>query len=254
MDDTTIERQRQEVSLLDSLEGEWLKLPLAIVQDVGPAVQTFAALLQVTKRETFRAVQDIAGHAQLPVGTVRRHLRTLDGKGWVSNRGREPTRRGRPRRTCTIALTKQAKDAMAPYGVLPWWSCCQIRKVGRLPWCEKALLAIVLGRLMSLKGAAERDGTVGQDDVVGAIDSMGGANRFEFSLAYLMKETGLSRESVVLGKRWLAKHGIVRWYGGKGDDGAEAWHKLTPNLSTFRVIVTPTSDRKCYLDFKSCQG
>jgi hypothetical protein len=254
MDDTVTERQRQEISLWDVLTGEWFKVPLPIMREAGAAVQTFAALLKVTREETFMAIGSIAEKARMPVPTVRKHLRALAAGGWIVNKGRERTRRGRPRRTCTISVTPKAAAAMVPYGVLPWWSCCQIRKVGRLPWCAKALLAVVLGRLMSLKGAAERDGTVGQDDVVGAIDNMGGANRFEFSLAYLMKETGLSRESVVLGKRWLAKHGIVRWYGGKGDDGAEVRHKLTPNLSTFRVIATPTSDQKCYLDFKSCQG
>ena len=33
-------RQVERISLVDSLTGEWIKLPLAVMQDVGPAVQT----------------------------------------------------------------------------------------------------------------------------------------------------------------------------------------------------------------------
>ncbi len=37
---------REEISLLASLNGEWLKLPLSIMRDVGPAVQTLGGILR----------------------------------------------------------------------------------------------------------------------------------------------------------------------------------------------------------------
>ena len=48
------------VSLVDSLSSEWLKLPLVIMQDVGPAVKTLGGLLNITNRETFSPVEEIA--------------------------------------------------------------------------------------------------------------------------------------------------------------------------------------------------
>jgi hypothetical protein len=40
---------REEISLLQSLAGEWLKLPCAAMRDVGPAAQTLAGILKLTK-------------------------------------------------------------------------------------------------------------------------------------------------------------------------------------------------------------
>ena len=197
----------REISLL-SLDGEWIKLPLAVMQDVGPAVQTLGGILKMTNRETYASVASIAEKARLPEATVRKHLVSLDREGWINNRGREHTRRGRPRRTATLAITKKTLAALDGeanpdkllYGVLPWWACCSIRKVGKLPWSAKAVQAVVMARLLSLKAAAERDG---QEELLGAIVNMGGEDRFRFSLGYLMEQTGLTHDSVTTAKRLL---------------------------------------------------
>ena len=133
MDFSTTENGRQEISLLESLNSAWIKLPFEIMRDVGPAVQTLGALLKVTDKETYIAVGEIARCTGLPIGTVRKHLVTLDASGWIANRGREHTHRGRPRRTATIAITKQTKEKIEPYGAFPWWACCSMRKRDRRP-------------------------------------------------------------------------------------------------------------------------
>ena len=67
-----------------------------------------------------------------------------------------------------MILTAKAKKAAENYGVLPWWACCKIGKANlQLPWSAKAVLAVVMGRLMSLKAAALQndDGTLELDGV-----------------------------------------------------------------------------------------
>jgi len=248
MDDTTNENGVQEISLLESLNCEWIKLPLAVMQDVGPAVQTLGGLLKVTNRETYTAVADIAERARLPVGTVRKHLVTLDTAGWIVNKGREHTRRGRPRRTCTLSISKKASGAIAPYSVLPWWACCSIRKAGKLPWSAKAILSVVLARLLSLKKAAEDEGNHLGDELIGAIENLGGDERFSFSLDWLQAQTGLHRESVVTAKWHLHRLGIVGWSGGADENGGSRRDLLVPNWN-FRVVVTPASEGHIYISF-----
>jgi hypothetical protein len=207
-------------------------------------------LLKMTIRETYASVGTIAGSARLPVGTVKNHLLTLDQNGWIVNEGRQKTRRGFLRRTATLKITKQTIDATQPYGILPWWACCKIgnKKQFRLPWCAKAVLSILMGRLCSLKGAAERDGP--DDDLEGQIDNMGGDDRFRFGLSYLAGQTGLTRDSVVTAKQTLAKVGIVKWMGNRPKPGQDTnTHLLVPNYD-FAVVVTPASAGRCFLDFE----
>ncbi|MFZ1933581.1 MAG: hypothetical protein WCB27_18790 [Thermoguttaceae bacterium] len=248
MDCSTGENGVQEISLLESLNGEWLKLPLAVMRDVGPAVQTLGGLLEVTKKETYTAVTKISTEAHLPVGTVRRHLRALDKAGWISNRGREHTRRGRPRRTATLAITKKTSGVIEPYGVLPTWACCGIRNAGKLPWSAKALLSVVMARLMSFKAAAEDEDNHVGDEVIGATENMGGDERFSFSLDWFEGQTGLHRESIVAAKHRLHGLGIVRWSGGAREDGGDRTDLLVPNWE-FHVVVTPASQGHVYLSF-----
>src|SRR5262245_58945972 len=90
------------IGLIDSLAGEWFKLPVAVMQGEGPAAQTLAGLLKVTNKETFSPVAAIAQRARLPLKTVRNHLGILAAAGWIINAGHERTRHGAPRRTCTL--------------------------------------------------------------------------------------------------------------------------------------------------------
>ena len=239
------------MGLLDSLDGEWIKLPFAIMADVGPAVQTLGGLLKITIKETFVATADISTAARVPLGTARKHLVTLDARGWIENQGRQKTRSGRVRRTATLKISKQTRDKLEPYGILPWWACCQIRKVGKLPWSAKAVLSIVMARLCSLKAAVETGQGAGldEDDLVGSIESMGSEDRFRFSLDHLAQHTGLTRESVVAAKRWLHKVGIIDWTEHKREDGGDDRDTVGPNWG-FRAVETPAGNGLVYVDFR----
>jgi hypothetical protein len=85
-----------------------------------------------------------------------------------------------------IAIAKQTRDKIEPYAILPWWVCCSITKVGKVPWSTKALVAVVMARLASLKAAADCQGDQDTDEEwIGAIENMGGDDRFSFSLDWL---------------------------------------------------------------------
>ena len=236
---------REEISLLDSLNQEWLKLPLSIVRDVGSSTQTLGGILRHSNRETFVSANKVAERARLPLATVRKHLVTLHEHGWIDNAGREHTRSGRARRTCTLKVTTKTKAALGEYGILPWWACCRVTKVGRLPWSSKAVLSVVMAKLAALKKAAE-----GQDEIEADddwfwlhLENLGGEDRFRFSLDRLQRETGLHRESIVEAKRRLAELRIVSW---SRSDNADV---LFPN-EAFRVVVTPASAGKVNIAFQ----
>ncbi len=251
--------EREEISLVDSLSGEWLKLLVAAMKETGPAAQTLAGIMRITARETYVPLRDIATRARLPAATVRKHIQILHAAGWIDAKGRQTTRRGWLRRTCTVALTKKTKDALRPdipldgksqytFGFLPWWACCHIRSVGKLPWCAKAVLSVVMARLVSLNAATERQDGEGlsADDLEGSIENMGGDDRFRFSITDFTKQTGLTRESVVSAKRLLNhRFGILDWCASE----ISPKHLLVPNWN-FRVVVTPAPDGGCFLGFE----
>jgi hypothetical protein len=246
----------QEIDLVQSLAmGTWLKLPLNVMRSSGPAVQTFAGLLKVTHNETFVPAATIARHALLPLKTVRKHLLRLAADGWIMNAGRERMRSGVLRRTATLQLTKEGRASLFDYGVLPWWACGYIRNGRQLHWNAKAVLSIVMARLMSLNAAAQReDGlSVDSSDPWASIDHFGGQDRFRFSLSYLQRRTGLSRESVVRAKRELTGCKIIKWIGDIGDDGGFNVHVLWPN-ENFRVIITPAARDRVYLSSREVRG
>lgn len=245
---------REEISLLASLNGEWFKLPLKIMQDAGSAAQTLGGILKITNRETFVSAGKLSERARLPVATVRKQLGTLQHHGWIENAGREHTRAGRARRTCTMKLTTKTKASLADYAILPWWACCHIGGTGRLPWSSKAVLSVIMARLAAFKAAIERqDGQApNDDDFWGSLDNMGGEDRFQFSLDRLERETGLSRPAVVDAKRQLANLGIVEWIRNTRDGGDDT-DVLFPNQA-FRVVATPKSEGTCTLTFKVARG
>jgi hypothetical protein len=241
-------------TLLDSVDPavEKLKLPLAIMRDVGGAVQTLGGLLAVTNRETFAAVATIAQRARVPVPTCRKHLLTLAARGWLENLGRQHTRRGAPRRTSTIVVTKQTIDSLEPYSLLPWWACCSIRRVGRLPWSAKALLSVVLARLCALNAAIERQDGCGlnANNVEASIEAMGGDSRWRFSLRWLAQETGLSHDSITKAKRVLNHQWhLLKWTGQQKNEHGVSRETdfLIPNWQLV-VQVTPAHQGGCFLD------
>lgn len=239
------------ISILASLDEEWLKLPLAVMRDVGPAVQTLGGLLNLTNRETFSPVAAIAKKARLPVASVRKHLVTLTDAGWIVNAGRQHTRSGRPRRTATIKITRKATDHLEPFGFLPWWACYQIKRIGRLPWCAKAVLSVVMMRLCSLKATAEKVSSADTtDELVGSIDNMGGADRWRFSLDWICRQTtGLDRKSASKGRMFLNHDcGIVNLWAGGMKDEVNGAAVMEPNWD-FAVVVTPCGEGLVSLAF-----
>lgn len=247
----------QHITLIDSLNGEWLKVPSAVMKDCGPAVQTMAGILRITDKETFVATAEIAGRARLPVNTARKHLATLEECGWIARQGRQKTRGGRLRRTATVKVTKPTRDLIEPYGILPWWACCRIRNLhghrrpGALPWSAKAVLSVVMARLCRLKKAVDEQDGHGADseDIPGSIDNLGGDDRFRFSLNVLARDTGLHRESVVKAKTMLNRAGIVAWQADQDDHGGDLTDIVCPNWD-FRVIITEAPRGGVWLDFE----
>jgi len=238
-----------QYSLLDSLDHEWIKLVSDVMAEVGPAAQTLGGILKVTNGETYARLDKIASAAGVPKGTLRNHLRRLHDHNWIVHKGRQRTRGGRRRRTATIKVTSRARDAAkSSYGILPWWAACQIRRHGRLPWCVKAVLSVVMARLAALKKAAQEQGGEDADDLVGTIENLGGEDRFRFGMEALMGQTGLARASVWKAKHELQQAGIVEWRGDEGEHGQTLPDILVPNWD-FRIVVTSAPRGGCYLDF-----
>jgi DNA-binding MarR family transcriptional regulator len=254
----------QEISLLECLDRwHWLKLLWDAVRDVGPASQTLAAFVGIATRsgESFVPVSDIASQARLPIKTVRKHLVTLAAAAWIENKGRQKTKRGWLRRTATLRITAKTREALeeSRWGYLPAWACCTIRNMrehrqrrspGRLSWSARVVGSVVMSRLLSLKSAAEKNEGHGFDlfDIEGAIENMGGDDRFSFSLSQITADTGLDRKSVIRAKRELKRLGIIGWYHKRDDPGRHASHMLVPNPK-FLIRQTPAKGGGVYLDF-----
>ncbi len=249
------------LSLLDATQGEWLRLPTATMREVGPAAQTLAGLLAITNRETFSAAAQIAERARLPLKTVRKHLATLDSKGWIKNAGRGHTRAG-PRRTCTIRITKKSTESLSEFGVLPWWACEFSHRIpndkvlrkrpkpyGRLSWSAKAVLSIVLARLMSIRAVVlDCCEPTSLHDFWEAIDDFCGNERFAFSLDSLGHATGLSRPAIIGAKRELQTRGLIELVGNKDEAGGSKRDYLEPSRHFF-VMVENLEGGKCRLTY-----
>jgi len=177
----------------------------------------------------------------------------LHEAGWIACNGRERTRGGHLRRTATIIIPKETRKQLSPYGVLPWWACGTIRRAGKLPWSTRAVLSVVMGRLLGFKAVVQRQDDHDPADWLGEIDELVGLGRFGFSLRRLCSDTGLSRESAVAAKHHLTRLGIVGWQAQKREDGGDDQDLLIPNPA-FRVVKTATGNGHCYLDFKTVRG
>ena len=106
-----------------------------------------------------------------------------------------------------------------------------------------------MGRLASLKAAAERDEYHDDGDVLDWITCYADEEqRFCFSLSYLERQTGLTRKSLVSGKRELHRVGIIDW---TGDDASI--NCIQPRWD-FRVIQTPTRPGYFKVGFGNAKG
>ena len=97
-----------ECGLLGMLDRNWMKIPLQAARESGPAAQTLAGMLEISGRETFRCVKEIARTGRSKPSTTRKHLLTLVTDGWLEDCGREKTRRGYARRTVTYRITPKS--------------------------------------------------------------------------------------------------------------------------------------------------
>ena len=234
-------------------------------------MQTLSALLKITSTETFTATSDIALRARLPLKTVYKHLGTLADADFIVNKHREKTRSGWLRRTATIALTKKTTDNLTPYGFLPWWAACKVgyeaivthsgrrrtqhteKRFGSLPWSCKAVLSVWFAEFARLISVVKEQDDFDESNLLGALaslDNIGGQERFRLSLKDLTRDTGLTRESVVIAKRMLNhRFGILRWIGEGQKKGVPTpTDYLGPNWE-FKVIMKPVTETTCTLSF-----
>ena len=196
------------LSLEETLpRANWLKVPFAVMRDVGPAVQTLAGVIEVVnmqwdRPQTFMSVEKIAAASMLPARTARKHLNTLCVRGWLKNWGREKPRKARRRRrTCTYeVVAKTKKAAEDSYGVLPKWAAAR-----DMSWCSKAVLSVVMHGLLYCEAIARKQ-TADLYDVVLNYDV---DRRFQLSLQRLSEITGLSPRSALTGKNELRRLGII---------------------------------------------
>lgn len=248
---------------------KWYKLPLRVMADVGPAVQTFAGLLKLTKKATFRQQREIASCARLPLATVKKHLVTLHERGWIENEGRQRTAGGILRRTATLTMTKKALAALAPdepYGVLPWQAMAVVAVMFtngkrwnnyRLPWSAKAVLSVVLSRLMSIIAGAKKQkdaGKIGEDCRWEMLKAFGGIDRFRFGLDELHRLTGLGKPAIIAAKRTLKKIGMVDWVLKKRDDGGSDRDALAPHHGFSFQVEESDTPGKCWVRFLQLWG
>lgn len=175
---------------------------------VGPATQTLAALAKISRRETFVQLKEISRVAGVPRNTVTNHFNTLIDSGYVKDRGRELTRYGRLRNTRTRCVTQEARQALSYYSVLPRWACCKAADGRFIPWSARAVLAIIMKRLMHFRAAwgGDADAETLEDSAF-----FGGEYiRFRLSISDLQRETGMCKQAVRNGKRALECLGVVR--------------------------------------------
>lgn len=232
------------LDLARSLRSEWIKLPLPVMQDCGPAAQTLGGILALSKTSTFASTKTIARKARLPRRTVEKHIDTLEAKGWIKNCGRGVNRQGKPLRTPTLDITDRARSAAEEYGVLPWWATFDTE---RFAWSSRAVLSVIMARLMKLGAAAARivaDGD-GTPDVWELVEDRG-PDRWRFPIRHLEQTTGLDRKSIIAAKRDLSRRKIVTWNGG---DGGVEYDTLMPRRD-FVVTYWPRQNGGCCMRFE----
>ena len=226
---TTPSKEIERTHFCDSLSNS-LAVPLAAVRAVGPAAETLATVMQISLGETFVSQNAIAERARLPVDTVKKHLNKLVPE-WIENNGRQRTKGGRVRRTVTLHPTAMARHNRSPYLLIPWWASCWLnlkqidrtRKTNRLSWSEKVLLGIVVSRFVGIQ--------TGTDDAnPGCINTDAyEPERYEFSLRYLEKQTGLDHKTITRAKQSLHRVKLISWRGEVEPDG-KTTDFLVPNF------------------------
>lgn len=201
----------RQLGLLESLKQPYLKLPLAAMRDVGPAVQALGGFLEITTTETFSRAELIAERSWLPLSTARKNLTTLARNGWLKNKGRKRRGNKQAPKMPTIAVTQKTLDSLDSFSILPRWATYEIQDVGQLNWVVIAVLSVVMSQLLRFDAAARQQTGHGvvADDFEGALELFGGRRRFSFSIPKLEELTGLSNHSIITARNTLGELGIV---------------------------------------------
>lgn len=220
-----------------------IKMLVQAMCEVGSAAQTLGGVLKASPKSTYASVSKIALGCRLPVKTVRNHLKILSDNGWITNQGRQPTRTGRARRTCTISVTEKTTSAMTRYCPLPWWV-----QATKWNWRTRALWSVIVCQWLKLRvGILEALGerTCSEPMLPDHLDLIGGDERFGFSLSDLQKMTGLTTDSIVEAKRDLYQGGFVIWAATNDHTSPDV---LMPNWD-MNLIIERVSDDTCTIRF-----
>jgi hypothetical protein len=233
----------QQVTVLDSLSQELLHLPIDAIRHVGPAAQTLAGLLSITRTQTFVAIDKIAKRSWLPLRTAKYHLRQLQDDNWVKNCGRQKSSSGGLIRTSTLQVTQKALQSRDKYFMLPWWSCCQMSlpdgSVERLSWGSRVLLAMLTTKLAIAKNSYNPGVTSSpvEDSAFWCYYADHGRHEdFAISLKEIHEKTNLTTPTITAAKRQLSKIGVIGCQKGSARDDADTL-ELQQEFS-----VTSTSD------------
>lgn len=199
-------------------DGYCDRLYIPILHQAKEATLTFARFTQrITNSSTFMSVENMSKRIGMPKGTVEKHLARLTSLKLLDHDAPIRPRR----RTATYSVPESTKQLIKDQNflMLPFWANGRIRNMSpqKMPWSARLILAAVVSRLAVLKSVAVKQfgedyvdtEYVGDDFTLAQIEEIRGATRFRFSIEQLKQLTGLSRESIVTGKRFLAGRGIL---------------------------------------------
>lgn len=192
-------------NVYNSFQQRTLLYPLAIVKDVGPAVEAFSVIYRTSRDITFASSKYISKHSHMPHSTYMKQLKTLIDKQWIIDRGRQRTEQGYLRRTKTILISPKAKRWMKPYWQMPDWA--SRKYYPDFTFTDRVLIAMVFTELLMIS----RDPSINlkmplPEQIRSFVKEH---RRCMFSLTYIKDETGLSTEPIVRAKKKLVKLGIL---------------------------------------------
>lgn len=208
-------------TLLAFLRGRNLfRVPCDVIRCCGPAAWTFAILRSSGKQGTFMSLAKLAAKVGQSRRTVIRHLDTLVTAGWTTKTPRNG------HRTCTYTAREAIGDAQE-YLLLTRWS--------GMTWGELVVMGMVTTQARKLLvAAADTYGEHGNDDeALGALDNLGGDERFRLSLRTIEETTGLAHHTILAAVERLHRRKLIIIR--QDNDGSNL---LIPNWSA-KVRVSP---------------
>lgn len=187
------------------VHADHLQLYRDVMQTVGEAAQTFAAVLRLAKRagnrlQTFASVERICAISLVPRRTTQVHLRKLCDAQWLEHGGREllPLNTFRRRRTVTYAVNSHRLGEKPLFAMLPR-AFADPRQPLFKSWANRAVLATMVSQDM-LPEMVEMQS-------YGCLDG-----RELMRTTTISKITGLCQKTVLRAVNELAWHKLVLLY------------------------------------------